>query len=703
MSIITDKDGNPINGNRLKPVKRTRLKNKQKEIRELSAAEKAQEKARQRQALKLFGELAAGSATFGQTVSGFASLAESAKPRGKKKDPTPSQMGASVPKITTVSVPTQKSAIDTLTARSTRSDVVVDQIIADGSPKGIQKALEEGKQLSPAIIKDAVNQANSAANDPVAQEKFREIGLDPIAISTMVSKIDADALTATVQPDHSSEAVTEVKDVATKQMATLGNPFGSFKSKIADSKLGIKVGDPVAQNSGAVDNLLSRFKSNPSTAGGAGFGALTDIIEQNKFGAIGVDNANMMGNVAASAQGIPTFKEVGVEIPGAIGGIDTTTGIEIPAIVDTKGFTNLQNVIEDGPIMNTKPTTPVQEVGTVTSGVASPKFIYTKVHSLEELILDMKSVRRQFHTLTVEWTGSAADRSVVPKQFNDIMKAFYNAIPEAKTLSEQKKASPGHFFIEKDGTVTRMLPLEEFGVYPLGDQGAEVQKVANNLLKFGVNIIFDAGHSVPAGEKTSNTYSPQSINEEQYNSFKMIASAFLHVKPGGRALGWDEIFGPHSGPGFHVPDYMRSLGAKIGKRYIPKRNPVIETTVGNAADRIDLSFRISRLSYDYERNKYTATRTEFNVSQQFDSITEAISFAYFPESRHDFATKYNEPNVALIKIQELGVLKGAVENNIVLPRNTNLYDEATRQYQVNLAASAEANVAAVEDGFGGGD
>ena len=31
MSIITDKDGNPINGNRLKPVKRTRLKNKQKE------------------------------------------------------------------------------------------------------------------------------------------------------------------------------------------------------------------------------------------------------------------------------------------------------------------------------------------------------------------------------------------------------------------------------------------------------------------------------------------------------------------------------------------------------------------------------------------------------------------------------------------------------------------------------------------------
>ena len=148
---------------------------------------------------------------------------------------------------------------------------------------------------------------------------------------------------------------------------------------------------------------------------------------------------------------------------------------------------------------------------------------------------------------------------------------------------------------------------------------------------------------------------------------------------------------------------MRSLGAKIGKRYIPKRNPVIETTVGNAADRIDLSFRISRLSYDYERNKYTATRTEFNISQQFDSITEAISFAYFPESRHDFATKYNEPEVALVKIRELGVLKGAVENNIVLPRNTNLYDEATRQYQVNLAASAEANVAAVEDGFGGGD
>ena len=248
-----------------------------------------------------------------------------------------------------------------------------------------------------------------------------------------------------------------------------------------------------------------------------------------------------------------------------------------------------------------------------------------------------------------------------------------------------------------------MLPLEEFGVYPLGDQSADLQKTANNLLKYGVNVIFDAGHAVPAGEKTSSTYSPQSINEAQYNSFKMIASAFLHVNPGGRALGWDEIFGPHTGPGFNVPDYMRSLGAKIGKPYIPKRTPKVETTAAAAADRIDLAFRISRLSYDYERNKYTATRTEFGVSQQFESITEAISYAYFPESRHDFATKYSEPNVAFVKIQELGIIKGAIENNIVLPRNTNLYDEAHRQYNVNLAASSEANIAAVEDGFGGGD
>ena len=706
MSIIKDKDGKAVKTNQLKPVKRGPLKNKQKEVRELSAAEKAQEKARQRQALKLFSEMASGSATFGQTVSGFMSLAESAKPRGKKKDPTPSKMGDGVPKVTTIVVPTEKTSIDTLIGRTSRDDVVVDQIIADGSPKGIQKALEEGKALAPSIIKDAVNSANTAATDPVTQEKFREVGLDPQAVSALVSQIDADALTAVVEPDHTIDAANDVKDIAKKQMLTLDNPFGSFKSKIDDAKLGVKIGDPVAPSSNVVGNLLSRFKANAGTAGGAGFGAITDVIEENKFGAIGVPKANMMGNIAASTQGIETFKELGVEIPGAIGGIDQTTGIEIPNIVDAKGFTNLQDILEDGPVMNTKITTPIAEVGSVTAPAettASPPFKYTKVHSLEELILDLKSVRRPFHTLTVEWTGSAADRKVVPKQFNDIMKAFYDAIPEAKTLSEQKKASPGHLFIEKDGTVTRMLPLEEHGVYPLGDQGAEVQKVANNLLKFGVNVIFDAGHSVASGEKSSTTYSPQSINDEQYKSFKMIASAFLHVKPGGRALGWDTIFGPHSGPGFHVPDYMRFLGARIGKRYIPKRNPTAETTVGDAADRVDLSFRITRLAYDHERNKYTATRTEFNTSQQFDSITKAISYAYFPESRNDFATKYNEPNVALVKIQELGVLKGAVENNIVLPRNTNLYDEATRQYKLNLETSAEQNFAAAEEGLLDGD
>ena len=40
MAIVVDKDGNPINGNQLKPVKRIPLKNKQKEVRELSATEK---------------------------------------------------------------------------------------------------------------------------------------------------------------------------------------------------------------------------------------------------------------------------------------------------------------------------------------------------------------------------------------------------------------------------------------------------------------------------------------------------------------------------------------------------------------------------------------------------------------------------------------------------------------------------------------
>ena len=233
MARVVDKNGNPINTNSLKPVKRVPLKNKQKEVRELSAAEKAEAKARERQAFKLFSEMASGSATFGQTVSGFASLAESAKPRGKKKDPTPSKMGSSVPEISTTSLPTEKTNIDLLCGRTSKSDVVVDKIIADGSPKGIQTALQEAKQLTPAEIKAAVNQANSAANDPVTQEKFREMGIDPVAVTSLVSKIDANALIE-VQKNHSLDSVTDVKDIQGKQMAALDNPFGSFKSKIVD-------------------------------------------------------------------------------------------------------------------------------------------------------------------------------------------------------------------------------------------------------------------------------------------------------------------------------------------------------------------------------------------------------------------------------------------------------------------------------------
>ena len=62
MAIVVDKNGNPVRDNQLKPVKRIPLKNKQKEVRELSAAEKAAAKARERQALKLFSEFANKSA-----------------------------------------------------------------------------------------------------------------------------------------------------------------------------------------------------------------------------------------------------------------------------------------------------------------------------------------------------------------------------------------------------------------------------------------------------------------------------------------------------------------------------------------------------------------------------------------------------------------------------------------------------------------
>ena len=651
MARIVDKYGQPIS---VSPVKRIPLKNKQKEVKELSAAQKAEQAAQKQQAIKIFTDMQSGAATIGSNASGFVALSESVKPRGEKKDPTPSKMGASVPGITTTSTPSDKASIDTLTGKTSESNVVVDTIVADGSPKGVQNALKIGLKQKDAEIKTAVEAANDAETDPVVQEQFKKVGLPEDQLQSITSDLGSN-ITKFVNQDQGSEIVAPVAAVSKVQMSTLGNPFGSFKATVPSPKLGIEVGDALAPGSIKELNLLKDAQRNRP--------GITKVSEANPFGSMGVDFGNVLGAVAAAAVGVNPMQDLGIEIPSStlgVDGLDPVTGFKVPNLVEKTGFTNLSSSVEQGPVMTAKATTPVSEIGIDNPGA----FMYNQVHSKEELTIDMKSIRRRIDNINITWTGVATDSYFsTGKTFNErVLKIRRSSDRGFNNLAGKKPseiASWAHYFIRKNGTIDRVLKLEEYGNFNYSGyssspvDNSKVSEIANAYLAAGINITIDAGHPVPRSEKRGvRTLSSTSILKEQWESLDAILSTFSNVYPGAKAFGWDQAINrPQLGIDLDVSDYMKKFGSNEKKTITPQFNSGAEQLGTEVQENIDKAEDIKYVSYNASWGKYTATNPLYNKNLQFPrennakatsaDLDDAIAFAYDKLTRNGFTKKYS--------------------------------------------------------------
>jgi hypothetical protein len=218
----------------------------------------------------------------------------------------------------------------------------------------------------------------------------------------------------------------------------------------------------------------------------------------------------------------------------------------------------------------------------ITSGQVGD-FIYTRVTSAQELELELKTIQRKITNVNMGWTGSAADvKFTNAKAYNDgiikakqiqyqIMNLGTNNIPE------RERAAWMHYFINKNGTIERVMPLETFpntksyaadrdaigglvnAFADIGFKPAEIDlEFADQQLKDGISIIIDAGHSVATDEKTQQTYSKKSITDESWRSIDKVLSTIVKVFPYVEAYTHDDLLNDLAlGPGFEVSDYLK--------------------------------------------------------------------------------------------------------------------------------------------------
>jgi hypothetical protein len=560
-------------------INRQALKNKNKEVKESAQLTKAEKEALDREAIHLFNTIASGSGDFGNAVSGFITKAASVKPRGNKVDPTPALASGTIGKDTSnVSTPStpNKAAIDAITGKTSKEETIIKKAIANGSPEGIRAAAAEVFKLNEDKINEAVEEANTAADDPEVQEQLKKIGLTGDDFKSIVSELTSNVGKLT-SIDQKSEAVKAQKTSSIRQMKVLNNPIGSFKTKV---NLGsIKAGTPVSPGSPTLLNEIKKANTN-----------LASAVETNPFGSMGVDFSNIQSVTSSLVSNVPTFNEVGKEFPAISKNKAFAEGFtidNIPQMVKANGSTNLSNVISKGSLVpNLKPSVPVEEIGTSNSRPVEG-FLYTRVISSKEIELDVASVRRDITYFITGWNGSTLDqKSLSAKNWNTrIIERNKNAFISAKEKVpiETDLSGPAHYFILKDGSIERVLPLDLpvkfWGGRPTASIPQAFQSfpniVQNVFFNSAVMVIFDAGYNCTKVDKSREKLDPKSITREQWEAYDKLVMSFIKVKPGilisdlsevGSGTLYDaEISSVDGfGPGFNSANYAKKFDGVDG-------------------------------------------------------------------------------------------------------------------------------------------
>ena len=522
-------------------------------------------KAHQQQAFKLAKDFASGQATLGQTVAGFKTLTESVKPAGVKTDPAISEITDAVPGIDITSSPSTKSNVDTLAGSTTAAKSNLRKILGASNPRAIHAVLKDEIGARSNEIRVATNAASDAVNDPVLQEKFKDLGIQGDELTSINGQL-ASGINNFVPQIESTLIKDEVARQSRKEMFALGNPYNSSATE---------------------------------------------------FGPLGQDFANILGSIAGIAANTGSFNQLGQILESIAGSVDPITGKDVKPLIDVGGNTNLFGSLDKGSKLALDgPTTQVFEVGVGSEPQNDTEILYEKVNDKKEFELELVKAIRDINRFVINWTASGSDENYSAKEWNTHALQAYRA--QDGNLRTTDASWQAHYYIRKDGVVERILPLET-----RPEQRSDLFEL---YYKTSVIVTLDAGHTVPYGEESPSTLSSSSITANQWQTLDMMLQVFLRHCPGGQCIGQstlNELTSDQSfefmGPGFDVQTYVQKF----------RKDDVLNFSEANsaakeAAERLAALVENEDLvSFDESRREYVATVN--GVNKTFPTAAEAIA------------------------------------------------------------------------------
>ena len=177
---------------------------------------------------------------------------------------------------------------------------------------------------------------------------------------------------------------------------------------------------------------------------------------------------------------------------------------------------------------------------TAWTGSANPDYSFPYINSYEELLAEIKSIKREVTTLVVHWTDSYNNKHLTAEDMHRTHIALgMNGIGY-------------HYIIRRDGTLQRGRPADTKGEHTAS---------FNDLT---LSIAFVGGYNCPTGTTNPETYkSVESLTRAQFNTFDMFCNAWYAYLPGGQLIGHNDLEETDD-PGFDVVKYSRSRFNKPG-------------------------------------------------------------------------------------------------------------------------------------------
>jgi len=167
---------------------------------------------------------------------------------------------------------------------------------------------------------------------------------------------------------------------------------------------------------------------------------------------------------------------------------------------------------------------------------------FARVITLEELVAEFNSVKREVTEVVVHWTEHFLDQPHAGAR-------EVHAIANDMNL----EGCNYHYIIKKNGNIERGRPVEIPGQH------------AEDHDEFTIAVAFIGGmNSYSTQDPTTFEFGPESITPIQYESLDYLLKAFYTIWPGGQAFGHNEISPEWAhDPGFSVSDYVENKFNKV--------------------------------------------------------------------------------------------------------------------------------------------